>query len=230
MRDHFKHCAWTCHCLVFFVSLSLVADAVHAEANTDKADWEKRASRKIQMLQNQLAALTNEKSQWEKDKADLLQQLAHITANAEKLKQQSAAAADKKQQSLSQAVQKGNLQKAELEATLEDTRKKLDELGLSHKTALQTLNELDALKKTLELNLVQQASEINACERKNSQLYTFNTQLLEAYKNKSLWDILLQKEPFTQIKRVEVENIVQEYREKISDQKFEPTLGSQQVP
>ena len=39
-----------------------------------------------------------------------------------------------------------------------------------------------------------------------------NDRLIDNYNNKGVWDSIVQNEPFTGIKQVEIENILQEYR------------------
>jgi hypothetical protein len=52
------------------------------------------------------------------------------------------------------------------------------------------------------------------CEKKNGELYQIDLSLMEKYKDKGVFTSLLQKEPFTQIESVKIENLLQEYRDK----------------
>lgn len=215
--------------IALLAALILSAGSADAESGDKKANRERSALRKMQLMQKQLAdekaQLQNEKTQLEKDKTDLTQKVVNLTADTTKIKQ-SVAAADKKKNALAQEVEAMSKQNAELEEKLKDARKKLEELNLNHKETTQTLSEREIQKKTLESTLAQQAGEINSCESKNLKLYELNTQILAKYKDKNFLDGLLQAEPITQIKSVEIENILQEYRDKLDSQKIEHRAGS----
>ncbi|MDT8383290.1 MAG: hypothetical protein RRB22_02645 [Gammaproteobacteria bacterium] len=53
------------------------------------------------------------------------------------------------------------------------------------------------------------------CADNNQQLYQVNMELLDQYKHKGVWDALLQKEPVTQLKQVEIENLLEEMQYRI---------------
>jgi hypothetical protein len=50
---------------------------------------------------------------------------------------------------------------------------------------------------------------------KNMRLYQINTELVERYRAKGVWDAVLQREPITQIRDVRDEALAQEYRDRI---------------
>ncbi|MFX9634859.1 hypothetical protein ABNJ30_20120, partial [Acinetobacter baumannii] len=54
------------------------------------------------------------------------------------------------------------------------------------------------------------------CEAKNEKLYEYGQAILQKYQHKGVWDALKQKEPVTGIGEVQVDNVVQEYRDKLA--------------
>lgn len=58
------------------------------------------------------------------------------------------------------------------------------------------------------------------CADANSRLYEIGEELIKRYEGKGVVSKLIEKEPFTQIKRVELEKTAQEYRDRISQQKI----------
>jgi hypothetical protein len=50
--------------------------------------------------------------------------------------------------------------------------------------------------------------------------------LIDIYETPSIYDSVMRKEPFFQLKRVELENILQNKLEEISDAKVSVTAGS----
>ena len=65
--------------------------------------------------------------------------------------------------------------------------------------------------------------DLAASEAKNLQLYKYSVELMDRYKNKGVWSGVAQMEPFTGLKRVEIENLLDEYRDKLEAQKAEST-------
>jgi len=61
------------------------------------------------------------------------------------------------------------------------------------------------------------------CRAKNKELFDIGTELLGAYDRKDLGDVLLAKEPFTGIKRVELETMIQDFKDRLADQRVEPS-------
>lgn len=79
------------------------------------------------------------------------------------------------------------------------------------KQTTQTLNEK-------EKELAQLRAKYNQCAEHNARLYSIGEELIDRYQRKSVMGSLLEREPFTQIKKVELENLVQDYKDKIDRQ------------
>lgn len=87
---------------------------------------------------------------------------------------------------------------------------------------------LDAAKKSAEAEnsrlrsqLARLEKDADASEAKNVQLYKYSLELLELYRHKGGFTSLAQAEPFTGLKRVEIDNLIEEYRDKLDAQKSE---------
>lgn len=63
--------------------------------------------------------------------------------------------------------------------------------------------------------LVQRSQALASCEDKNGTLHRHALELLDKYEKKSCGSAVLQLEPFTQLKRVEMENFVEGFRDKM---------------
>ncbi|MBI3545025.1 MAG: hypothetical protein HY081_00300 [Gammaproteobacteria bacterium] len=101
---------------------------------------------------------------------------------------------------------------------------------LSANVAQLTLNlrQTESAKNQLQETLTDQAQQIEFCEVNNVKLVQINRELVDRYEKKSAVDALLQREPLTQLKRVEFENIVQEYQDRIEQLTFkQKTISSQ---
>jgi hypothetical protein len=64
---------------------------------------------------------------------------------------------------------------------------------------------------------------LDSCREKNAQLFTLGNQILDAYSHKDdLFGAIANREPFTGIKRVQLENIVQDDQDKLDDNQISP--------
>lgn len=79
------------------------------------------------------------------------------------------------------------------------------------------LKDQSEQRAALEGKLKTQTENFSVCYGNNQQLLTINRELLSQYQNKGVFDAVRQKEPFTGVKEVEIENLVQDYRYKIDD-------------
>jgi len=56
---------------------------------------------------------------------------------------------------------------------------------------------------------------LDGCADKNQKLSQINTELLKKYRDKGVWDAIMQKEPVTQLKQVEIENYIEDMQYRI---------------
>lgn len=84
-----------------------------------------------------------------------------------------------------------------------------------------------AAKAELERNLDATRAELADAQQKNRALYATSQEILERYQHKSRWTALLQKEPFTGIKQVEVESRVQAYEDAMHEQLLDGEPGAE---
>ena len=67
------------------------------------------------------------------------------------------------------------------------------------------------------------------CADNNQQLYQVNVELLKQYENKGVLDAILQKEPVTQLKQVEIENIVDDMKYRIDKLKVSDSITASNI-
>ncbi|OYZ55848.1 MAG: hypothetical protein B7X81_13155 [Hydrogenophilales bacterium 17-61-76] len=202
--------------------LCMAAVSLHAEASDKKSGREREALRRVQQqlvqAQGQIATLEQEKAKLTEDLGK--SQAASKVAEDQAASLQREVKAGKQQQS-SQAKELV-LVKAESSTTaqqLADMRKSLDETTQALKQATADKNNLEAVKGHNE-------REIGVCESKNMALYGLGRSLMERFEHKTCGEILVQGEPFSGLNKVEVENLLEEYRDKLDDQKLIKPPGS----
>lgn len=101
-----------------------------------------------------------------------------------------------------------------------DARDKMQKLVDKYRELVTALKIVEGERAEL-VKTVDEKQQLNQqCAGDNVKLYETNLELIDLYKDKSAWDAFVQAEPFTQLKRVEIENIAQQYRIKVNDLSF----------
>lgn len=101
------------------------------------------------------------------------------------------------------------------DSALAKSRESIAALNADMQQAMQNLRRTESEKNLLQETVVSQAQQIETCESHNVKLLQVNHDLLGQYENKGFFDAMLQREPLTQLKRVEIENIVQDYQDRL---------------
>ncbi|MBI1397120.1 MAG: hypothetical protein GC151_14185 [Betaproteobacteria bacterium] len=99
---------------------------------------------------------------------------------------------------------------AKLDATEAELQRTSDELARTTGALDAAKAQLDATSGQLEKKTAANAS----CEQMNDKLYGIATDLLAKYRKVGFWDVFKRREPFTGVRRVEVENLLEDYRDK----------------
>jgi chromosome segregation ATPase len=170
-------------------------------------------------LEGQKRALQSEVNKMEEEKESLLEE-------QKKLKKRITGLEDK-------ASSSGDRAKA-LSAVIAKLKKEQEEIKKKHRKAIaereERIAEVKAEKEKMESELRNTLDtvhrELDRCESHNARLYVIAEELVERYKNKGVMTSILQEEPFTQIEKVEMENLLQEYRDEIERQKLAKEKGT----
>jgi len=81
----------------------------------------------------------------------------------------------------------------------------------------QQLTMVTGERETLNASLKQESFQHKRCREHNSRFATLTEELVQQYENKGVLSSIGQIEPFTKLKKVEIEKICQEYRDKIDE-------------
>ena len=208
--------------VTFLVLGCLAFGSVHA-ASDKKASKEKEALRRVQMqlqqVQGQIATLEQEKATLGGER-DLARKEAKTAQG--KLGKLNKSLSEEKQrgEQLTKELEGVKQELAATQTRLTATDGKLAETAKSLFQTQQTLARTESDKRQLEGVKVRQEKEIASCEGKNLKLYQTGRELMTRFEQKSCGEVIAQKEPFTGLKRVEIENLLEEYRDKLDEQKL----------
>lgn len=135
--------------------------------------------------------------------------------------------AETKAKNVSAQLKKTTDEKAVLDTELTDTQANLDvsqnsltDLKAKHSQALTDLKFNDNQRKMQAANLTDTTKQLNTCAANNTKLYQLGSKLIHIYDNPSHYEAVMRKEQFFQLKRVELENILQNQQDKLDEEHF----------
>lgn len=188
--------------------------AVPTSWAAEKKGGKDQAMRRLQLMQMKL---NEEKAALEREKSALTQQVAELARQVEELK----ASGERKRAALEKNVEALKTDSQSLQGKLGEEQNRRAELEKQHKETLTVLDGSRQEADKLRGELKRTGQALGSCEAKNTRLYDLNRELLGKYRDKGLFEALLQAEPLTGIRAVEMENAVDEYRDKLSAQRVE---------
>jgi len=205
--------------LGLFLAISLLANPALA------ADKKDKASRRVQQIQQEKAQLQSQLDQTLQAKAVLDADMAKAQEDNTALMSR-LAAASRKISGLETSLKEMTAERMDFEAKLlktqtelEATKTALSELDAKHQANLYDLKINEQQRTNLTATTIQKTKVIDACVAKNAKLYDYGLELVKLFENPSLYRRIVLNEPFSQLKRVELENILQNYNDKIDLEK-----------
>ncbi len=194
-----------------FLVCFLLPDAIAVAADNKKdAARERQAVRRVQQ---QLSEAQQQKLAVEQEKKVLEEELKKIHNEVESQKQLIMRAAAKISR-YEKDIEAANKEKTNLLAQLDEAGKQNEELSGQRKQLEQDLKQTMAA-------LAKQTEYRKLCEAKNGELYRIGLELVSWYNRKGALNAILEAEPFTRMKSVEMENLLEDYRDKLEGQRLE---------
>jgi chromosome segregation ATPase len=116
------------------------------------------------------------------------------------------------------------------EQALEQSRTRMQELVDRFRETATTLRDVETERAQLQRQLAQGKAEFDHCAQSNYELYQVNGEVLDRYEHQGAFSYLARAEPFTRIKRTQIENLVDEYRARAEELRVQktavPTAGA----
>lgn len=180
------------------LAMSATAKVYAQDANAQKS---------LQKAQFMLRQVSSEKAELQTQLDMLKQQVDQLTRELAATKSNASGAQQKTEEKYTGAIAQWKQRESETSTVLATTKEQL-------KQQLVQRQELEA-------SLQKKSESFSVCYENNKKLYDINHQLLTRYENKGIGDVLKQREPFTGVAQVEVENLVQDYRYQLDDLKVQ---------
>ena len=198
--------------IAFLIACMMVAGVVHAQTARQGSDQLARMQAVVQQLTSERAALQAEKTKLEARVAELEAELAASEDGQKTLTTDLA-----RSQAAEQAARKNG---DALIARLDQARTRTDELVARFRETATTLQQTERERGELQQQLATNTHDLETCSERNVALYDVGIEVLDRYESKGFWSVMRQKEPFTQLKRVEIENLADEYRQRLDDARY----------
>jgi chromosome segregation ATPase len=198
--------------------------ALEAEKSNLASQNKKLSGENNALKSSYKSAFDKTKRAYEKDRKQLIDLVRERNEQIKTMGDDVASARSKVvalEEQIAQGIQQVNQLQAEREQmtkALEATKLALTESRGREQETLTRAAQIKNEKATVEAQMKGTQKELLTCEDKNAKLYRYNRDILGVAQNQSLWQRLSRAEPFTQLKKVEIENLLEEYRDKIDAQ------------
>lgn len=110
------------------------------------------------------------------------------------------------------------------------TQAKLDELVGKYRETATALNGIEQERNALQTSSRRQERDLTSCVDNNAALVTMNDELLQQIERTGFWQRAAAAEPFTRLKRTQLENLAAENRARAADLKMPAPAAPAAVP
>jgi chromosome segregation ATPase len=212
------------HRLVIATAIGLGLCSGFASAQpADKAV--RRLQLQMQQLQQQLQDAEAAKAKVEADRSAPAKELSQQSQQTGTLKSQLGRTGEQ--------LKAAEAARAELAATVATLEKHLAEqkrsneetLALKARELAQFTKQRDDTQSQLQARHDEQVKLVGECSAKNIRLVQLSAELLDRYRNKSVSDVVKQRDPLLGLGDVQMFNLVQDYRDKAEAERFSPAIN-----
>jgi chromosome segregation ATPase len=194
------------------LTLCLMAASSHAQVQRS-GNADARVAQQLQQLANEKVSLQAENNKLKQELEQVKAQLQKSSSTAKELENRNRVL------QASSASRTTNNQQAEEQ--LERTRAQLQELVTKFRETAQTLRDVETDRATAKSQLAAKEREYKVCVDRNAGLYELNDEVLDRMEDRGFWSQLAEREPFTRLKRTQLENLIDDYRYRVEELRVE---------
>ncbi|MET0536210.1 MAG: hypothetical protein ABW171_18490 [Steroidobacter sp.] len=195
------------------LAVSMCAIAISAQAQVQRSgNADARVAQQLQQLANEKVALQAENNK-------LKQELEQVKAQLQK----SASATkdlETRNRTLQASMSRAN-DNQQTEDQLQKSRAQLQELVTKFREMAQTLRDVETDRATVKSQLAGREREYKVCVDRNAGLYQLGDEVLDRMEDRGFWSQLTEREPFTRLKRTQLENLIDDYRYRVDELRLE---------
>jgi chromosome segregation ATPase len=201
------------------IAMALLALAMSASAQTQRSGSDARVMQQLQQLTAERASLQSENAKLKEELDKVRKDLGEAAADNKALENKvraGAAAAGRDETSAKQSQEE-----------LERVRAQMQELVTKFRETAQNLRDIEGDRVAARSELRTQERELKTCIDRNAGLYNLNAEVLDRMANRGFWAAVGEREPFTKLKRVELENLIDDYKYRADELRLEQQAKSQ---
>jgi septal ring factor EnvC (AmiA/AmiB activator) len=165
----------------------------------------------LRYAQNQIATLQSAQAESDKEKKALSDRLDELTKQA---------AADK--DAATKTIADLNTKVTDQNTLVTQLKDALDKWKEAYNKAVEVANTKEAQRAKFESQAILLQRRVENDEAKNLALYKLGKEVLDRYEKFGLGTAITAREPFVGITKVKLENLVQDYSDKLLDQTVKP--------
>jgi len=195
--------------------VSFAAGALHA-ADQDPAVAKMRDTLRNNMLQ--LRTIQGERDALQAEKATLEQEKKDLTAKLATTTKQLATDKDEADKAIAELKEKSAQQAAELT----EVRASLEKWKASHKEVTEVAKSKEEARAALAGQNIELKRKVADQQRRNLAMFQAGKEILSRYEKFGLGTAITAREPFIGTMRVKLENLVQDYSDKLDEQRIKP--------
>jgi chromosome segregation ATPase len=173
-------------------------------------------------LMQQMQQLASERTSLQAENAKLKKDLEDVRKDRDALKN-SQQTLERRVKTSEATLRAGIAQQRETsDRELAQTKDRMQQLVSKFRETAVAMRELETAQTTTKQTLATRDQELKGCVDRNAALYALNQEVLTRLDDQSFWSRSAQREPFTKIKRVQLENMADEYKARADDQRIAP--------
>jgi chromosome segregation ATPase len=201
-----RHCWLAAPLTVCAFALTAGAPS-HAQVERSGGGETQKIMQQYQQVAAEKTALQAQVAQMKKDLDTAKSDLAAAKKERDTLKVRAGGAA-----AAAATVTQLTASKESAEKNLEVYKQRMNELVGRFRETATNLKEVEADRSKLHKDLDERNAAFDKCAENNLQLFEINKEVLDRYQHVGLFTKASAAEPFTQITRTRIENLVDEYR------------------
>ena len=198
------------------LSVSLACNLAHAQSARSGGGASAQLMQQMQQLASERTSLQADNAKLKKDLEDMRKERDTLKNGQQAL--------DKKAKASEAAFRQleARQQQREADPELAQTKEKLQQVVAKFRETLQTLKEVETANTAAKQTLATRDQELKSCVQHNEALYKLDNEVLTHLEKQTLWTRVAASEPFTRIKRTQLENYVVESRTKADEHVVPP--------
>ena len=170
-------------------------------------------------LMQQMQQLASERTSLQAENGRLKKDLEDMRKERDTLKS-GQKAVDARLKNGEAALRQSTAQRESAEQEVQKSKEKMEQLIAKFRETVQTLREIEADRNSTRQTLAARDVELKSCVDHNKTLYKIDDEVLTRLENQGMWSRVAASEPFTRLKRTQLENFADEYRARAKDEKL----------